>query len=68
MLLRLKEISIYGFALAMEKIFRDTGAPEGVFTNLFVTYEQSDRLVADPRIKGITRTGSTEVIGYEKSF
>ncbi|WP_455788403.1 aldehyde dehydrogenase family protein [Acidaminococcus fermentans] len=48
-------------ALAMEKIFRDAGAPEGVFTNLFVTYEQSDRLVADPRIKGITLTGSTEV-------
>lgn len=45
----------------MEKIFRDAGAPEGVFTNLFVTYEQSDRLVADSRIKGITRTGSTEV-------
>lgn len=48
-------------ALAMEKLFADAGLPEGCFTNLFVSYEQSDRLIADPRICGITITGSTEV-------
>lgn len=48
-------------ALAMEKIMRDAGAPEGVFTNLFVSYEQSDRVIADPRVTGVTITGSTEV-------
>ncbi len=40
---------------------RDAGAPEGVFTNLFVSYEQSDRVIADPRVTGVTITGSTEV-------
>ena len=48
-------------ALAMEKLMRDAGAPEGVFTNLFVSYEQSDRVIADPRVTGVTITGSTEV-------
>lgn len=48
-------------ALAMEKVMRDAGAPEGVFTNLFVSYEQSDRIIADPRVTGVTITGSTEV-------
>ena len=40
---------------------RDAGAPEGVFTNLFVSYEQSDRVIADPRVTGVTIIGSTEV-------
>lgn len=48
-------------ALAMEQLLLDAGLPEGCFTNLFVNYEQSDRIIADPRICGVTITGSTEV-------
>ena len=48
-------------ALAMEKLFADAGLPDGCFQNLFVNYEQSDRLLADPRVCGVTITGSTEV-------
>ncbi|WGN89757.1 aldehyde dehydrogenase family protein [Ligilactobacillus faecis] len=48
-------------ALAFEKLLLDAGLPEGVFQNLFVDYEQSDRLLSDPRISGVTITGSTEV-------
>lgn len=48
-------------ALAMEELLKDAGLPDGCFTNLFVNYEQSDRLIADPRIKGVTITGSTDV-------
>lgn len=48
-------------ALAMEKLFQDAGLPEGCFTNLFINYKQSDDLIADPRICGITLTGSTPV-------
>lgn len=48
-------------ALAMEKLLLDAGLPEGCFQNLFVNYEQSDRLLTDPRICGVTITGSTEV-------
>lgn len=48
-------------ALAMEQLLLDAGFPEGCFQNLFVNYEQSDRLIEDPRICGVTITGSTEV-------
>lgn len=48
-------------AAAMERLMLDAGLPEGVFQNLFVNYEQSDRLIADPRVCGVTITGSTEV-------
>ncbi|WP_270206394.1 aldehyde dehydrogenase family protein [Streptococcus anginosus] len=48
-------------ALAMEQLLKDAGLPDGCFQNLFVDYEQSDRLIEDPRICGVTITGSTEV-------
>ena len=48
-------------ALTMEKLFADAGLPEGCFTNLFINYEQSDKVIADPRVCGVTLTGSSEV-------
>jgi succinate-semialdehyde dehydrogenase/glutarate-semialdehyde dehydrogenase len=45
-------------ALAFEKLWIDAGAPEGLYTNLFVSHEQSDRVIDDPRIKGVALTGS----------
>lgn len=48
-------------ALSMEKLLLDAGLPEGCFTNLFVTYDQSDALIADKRVCGVTLTGSTAV-------
>lgn len=48
-------------AMAMEKLFADAGLPDGCFTNLFINYEQSDALIADSRICGVTLTGSTQV-------
>jgi succinate-semialdehyde dehydrogenase/glutarate-semialdehyde dehydrogenase len=45
-------------ALAFEKLFIDAGAPKGLYTNLFVSHEQSDRIVDDARIKGVALTGS----------
>ena len=45
-------------ALAFEQLLLDAGAPEGLYTNLFISHEQSDRLVDDPRIKGVCLTGS----------
>jgi succinate-semialdehyde dehydrogenase/glutarate-semialdehyde dehydrogenase len=47
-------------ALAFEKLLRDAGAPEGLYTNLFVSHAQTDRLIADPRIRGVALTGSVE--------
>ena len=47
-------------AASMEQLMLDAGLPEGVFQNLYVNYDQSDRIIADPRVCGITITGSTE--------
>ncbi|ACB94425.1 NAD-dependent succinate-semialdehyde dehydrogenase [Beijerinckia indica] len=45
-------------AAAFEKLFRDAGAPAGLYTNLYATRAQLERLVDDPRIVGVALTGS----------
>ena len=45
-------------AIAFEKLLTDAGAPEGLYTNLLISHEQSDRVIDDPRIKGVALTGS----------
>jgi succinate-semialdehyde dehydrogenase / glutarate-semialdehyde dehydrogenase len=45
-------------ALAFEKLFRDAGAPAGVYTNVFISNDQAAKVVADKRIKGVALTGS----------
>ncbi len=45
-------------AIAFEKLWLDAGAPAGLYTNLLISHEQSDRIIDDPRIKGVALTGS----------
>jgi succinate-semialdehyde dehydrogenase/glutarate-semialdehyde dehydrogenase len=45
-------------ALAFERLMREAGAPEGAYTNVFATPAQIARVIADPRIIGVTLTGS----------
>jgi succinate-semialdehyde dehydrogenase/glutarate-semialdehyde dehydrogenase len=45
-------------AIAFEKLWTEAGAPVGLYTNLLISHEQSDRVVDDPRIKGVALTGS----------
>lgn len=45
-------------ALTMERIFADAGAIAGAYTNLFATNEQVAGLIADPRVAGVSLTGS----------
>jgi len=45
-------------ALAFEKLLLDAGAPVGLYTNLFISHEQAEQVVDDPRIKGVCLTGS----------
>ncbi len=45
-------------ALAFVDLFKEAGAPEGAYTNLFLSNQQADRLIDDPRIKGVALTGS----------
>jgi succinate-semialdehyde dehydrogenase / glutarate-semialdehyde dehydrogenase len=45
-------------AIAFEKLLLDAGAPVGAYTNLLISYEQADRVIDDPRVKGVALTGS----------
>src|SRR5699024_653615 len=45
-------------ALAMEQIFVDAGAPRSLYVNIFATNEQVADIIADPRIAGVSLTGS----------
>jgi succinate-semialdehyde dehydrogenase/glutarate-semialdehyde dehydrogenase len=45
-------------AIEFEKLFEEAGAPKGLYTNLLISHEQSEKVVADPRIKGVALTGS----------
>jgi succinate-semialdehyde dehydrogenase / glutarate-semialdehyde dehydrogenase len=47
-------------ALAFEKLWREAGAPAGAYSNLFISYDQVNRVIDDPRIKGVALTGSLE--------
>lgn len=47
-------------AIAFEKLWIDAGAPAGLYTNLLISHEQSDRVIEDPRVQGVALTGSVE--------
>ncbi|NBE50008.1 NAD-dependent succinate-semialdehyde dehydrogenase [Streptomyces boluensis] len=48
-------------AAAIEQIFLDAGCPAGVYTNLYATYSQVDQVIEDPRVRGVSVTGSERV-------
>ncbi len=45
-------------ALAIQDIMREAGVPEGVYTALFASHAQIAATVADPRMRGVSLTGS----------
>jgi succinate-semialdehyde dehydrogenase / glutarate-semialdehyde dehydrogenase len=45
-------------AAAMEEIFREAGFPEGAYINIYATNEQIEWVIADPRVRGVSLTGS----------
>jgi succinate-semialdehyde dehydrogenase / glutarate-semialdehyde dehydrogenase len=45
-------------ALALEELFREAGAPDGVFQALLIGSQAVAGIIADPRIAGVTLTGS----------
>ena len=45
-------------ALAIEEIFGDAGLPHGAYINIFATSGQVADIIADPRIQGVSLTGS----------
>lgn len=45
-------------ANAIEKLFLEAEAPEGLYTNLFISGKRASALVSDKKIKGVSLTGS----------
>jgi succinate-semialdehyde dehydrogenase/glutarate-semialdehyde dehydrogenase len=45
-------------ALAMAQIFLDAGLPDGAYVNIFASNEQVADVIADPRVHGVSLTGS----------
>lgn len=45
-------------AAMIEQLFKDAGAPEGIFTNLYLSGKRIAKLAEDPRITGMSLTGS----------
>ncbi|HEY4557439.1 MAG TPA: NAD-dependent succinate-semialdehyde dehydrogenase [Enteractinococcus sp.] len=47
-----------GTALKIQELMRQAGVPEGAYVNVFATHEQVSTMIADPRIQGVSLTGS----------
>jgi len=45
-------------AAALQQIFLDAGLPEGAYVNIYATNEQVADVIADPRVQGVSLTGS----------
>ena len=51
--------NVTGSALAIERIFHESGWPKGIFTTLLIKRSQTESVIADPFIKMVSFTGST---------
>lgn len=45
-------------AALLEAIYRDAGLPDGGYVNVYATNEQAAQIIADPRVRGVSVTGS----------
>jgi succinate-semialdehyde dehydrogenase / glutarate-semialdehyde dehydrogenase len=45
-------------AAAMEQIFHEAGFPKDAYINIYATNEQIEWVIADPRVRGVSLTGS----------
>ncbi|ROP46926.1 NAD-dependent succinate-semialdehyde dehydrogenase [Streptomyces sp. PanSC9] len=43
---------------ALQQLFTDAGFPQGCYVNVYATHEQIARAIADPRVQGVSFTGS----------
>ncbi|MCG6941918.1 MAG: NAD-dependent succinate-semialdehyde dehydrogenase [Thiohalocapsa sp.] len=50
--------NVPGCALAIEDLFRDAGAPEGVFSALMIEAGRVDAVIAHPAVRAVSLTGS----------
>jgi succinate-semialdehyde dehydrogenase/glutarate-semialdehyde dehydrogenase len=45
-------------AEALQQLFNDAGFPPGAYTNIYATNDQAAKVIADPRVQGVSVTGS----------
>jgi succinate-semialdehyde dehydrogenase/glutarate-semialdehyde dehydrogenase len=45
-------------ALAVQEIMDEAGIPKGVYTNIFASYDQIEKIIGDRRVVGVSLTGS----------
>jgi succinate-semialdehyde dehydrogenase/glutarate-semialdehyde dehydrogenase len=45
-------------AAALQQIVLDAGYPEGAYVNVYASNEQIEQVIADPRVQGVSLTGS----------
>ncbi|MFM8597402.1 MAG: NAD-dependent succinate-semialdehyde dehydrogenase [Mycobacterium sp.] len=45
-------------AAALQQIFDDAGFPKGAYVNVYATNDQIAKAIADPRVQGVSLTGS----------
>jgi succinate-semialdehyde dehydrogenase / glutarate-semialdehyde dehydrogenase len=50
-------------AEAMARMFADAGFPDGAYENIYATNEQVEWVIADPRVHGVSVTGSERAGG-----
>ncbi len=50
--------SVTGSGLLIEKIFNDAGLPENLFKVLLIDHDQSDEIIDNDLVRGVTLTGS----------
>ncbi|WP_084420100.1 NAD-dependent succinate-semialdehyde dehydrogenase [Henriciella litoralis] len=58
--------NVTGSGLMIEKIFREAGLPENLFSVLRISHDQSDKVIEHDLVRGVTLTGSSaagEIIG-----
>ncbi len=50
--------SVPGSALAVAQLMKDAGVPDGAYVNVFASHDQIETMIADPRVAGVSLTGS----------
>lgn len=50
--------NVFGSAVLIEDVFRKAGVPEGVFQNLVVHHDQTEKIIAHNAVQAVTLTGS----------
>jgi len=50
--------NVFGCAIKIEEVFAKAGFPEGIFQNLIVHHDESEKIISHDAVKAVTLTGS----------